>query len=774
MFGYSTGLSALASARMALQTIGHNLANATTPGYSRQRVDLASAAAARTGNRLIGGGVMVAGLQRVSDSLLVGQVRLQQQAVGRRQAIVNSMMEIESLYGEPGENGFSARLGGFFDGLSSLSSTPEDTTLRVGVVQNGVTMSGRLRQIRDDLSRSAEFVADMGEAVVSEVNLLTESLAEINREIARSGGNSGGAPAGLLDRQGQLLESLSELVDVGVLDVGGGRVNVTVGGQMVVSNDRANHLSISRTATGMKVDLEGSPYDVEIGGGQLRGLLDLDDGGASARVAELDEYARSLIFNFNRIHSTGVPTDGGYQTLRAEHTFLDSDGDGDVSDELLKDAGLPFEIVNGRLAVSVIDDATQHVTQKVLDIDPATDTVADLMASFNSVDGMSAHMDTSGKLTLSADSGKRFHFAASIDPNPASAGTFGSSSGQIVGFGSAPFSLTAGDQIQVAVDGGAPQPITFNAGDFADISAATAEEVAAVLNTGLTGGSASVVNGAVVVTSNTTGSTSSIQVTDAIGLSTGTLGFSTAMDTGAATAVAVTASGDYSGAADDTYTFRPLSAGTIGVTPGLQIEVLDSAGSVVATLDVGDTYSPGTELPVAAGVKLAFGPGEINQASGDVFKMELVADSDTSDILVSLGLGGFFTGTDAQDIDVHDGLVADPTLLAAAASDSPGDNTNLLRLLGLRSGGLDDLGGSSLEEHYNSIVGNVGMETSRAMLNRDTEALLLDSVQNRLEQVRGVSVDEELADLQRFEQAYQAAARYLAAVNEVTQVLFSI
>lgn len=80
-------------------------------------------------------------------------------------------------------------------------------------------------------------------------------------------------------------------------------------------------------------------------------------------------------------------------------------------------------------------------------------------------------------------------------------------------------------------------------------------------------------------------------------------------------------------------------------------------------------------------------------------------------------------------------------------------------MLGLRDGALSELGDQSLGEFYGNLITEVGRETSSSRLALDTQTSLLDSVKSRLEQVRGVSVDEELADLQRYQQAYQAAAR---------------
>ncbi len=772
--GFDTGLSALIAARTAINTIGQNLANASTPGYSRERVLLETVGGTFSGGLRLGGGVRVNSIERVTDELLLSRLRIQQHEVARRAVGLQNLQEVEQIFGEPGEGGVSALLGNLFNGLSGLGATPDESALRSGVVQAGTALAERIRRIQQDLTSSSQGVGGEIASTADRINAISQALADINERLTAAQG-LGPPPTELLDGQSRLLDELATYVDVRVNDLGAGRVRVNVGGQLLVGVNRAIPLTVKKNSDGKtNVILEDAVAPLDVSSGQLRGLLDLEGSGVRERQEGLDRLARSLIREFNEIHATGVPATGGYQSLQASNPLVDTNQNGDFLDELIVNAGLPFDVQNGALLINVIDDATGAITQTTVDIDISSDTVGDLVNRLSAISGLSASVDGTGRLSVSAAIGKRFHFAPTLDSNPDDGNLFGSASGQITGTLTGPFALTSGDAISIAVDGGAPQTITFNGAQFTNISQASATEVAQAINATLVGGVAKVVDGRVVVTSNSQGSTSSVLIGDASGSPTSVLGLSTTLDSGEGQSVSVSITGTYSGTNDEEFTFRPLSDGRIGVTPGLAVEVLDATGQVITTLDVGQGYEPGSSLDVVDGISVSFGVGSISQTAGDRFAVKALADSDSADLLSAFGLAAFFTGGGAEDIDVSQALKDDPSLFAQGLSSAAADNQNISRLLSLRDGALDSLGNRSVEEFYNDMVAKLGTDVSREQLTFETESLLFDALNSRLEQARGVSIDEELANLQRFEQAYSAAARFVQAINDVNQTLLSI
>ena len=257
-----------------------------------------------------------------------------------------------------------------------------------------------------------------------------------------------------------------------------------------------------------------------------------------------------------------------------------------------------------------------------------------------------------------------------------------------------------------------------------------------------------------------------------IGAATGyKFNFSYALDPNPGTMGTSTASvsGVYSGQSNDTYTFTALGSGTIGTTSGLQVEVKNSSGTVIATLDVGDTYTPGNTLNVINGVSLTLSNGTIT--AGDTFSLDVISDSDTTNLLAALGINTFFSGTDASDIVVSTDVSNDVSLIAASTGEV-GNNTNALRLSALQ----DDtsaINNTTFADYLHQIASSLGEEASNAYKSEESYDVIETSLQNRRDEISGVSVDEELVNLVRYQQAYQASAKYISIVNGLMDRLLS-
>lgn len=257
-----------------------------------------------------------------------------------------------------------------------------------------------------------------------------------------------------------------------------------------------------------------------------------------------------------------------------------------------------------------------------------------------------------------------------------------------------------------------------------------------------------------------------------IGAATGyKFNFSYALDPNPGTLGTSTASvsGVYSGQSNDTYTFKALGSGTIGTTSGLQVEVKNSSGTVVATLDVGSTYTAENTLNVANGVSLALSGGTIS--TGDTFSLDVISDSDTTNLLAALGINTFFSGTDASDIVVSTDVSNDVSLIAASTGEV-GNNTNALRLAALQDD-TNAISNTTFADYLHQIASSLGEEASNAYKSEESYDVIETSLQNRRDEISGVSVDEELVNLVRYQQAYQASAKYISIVNGLMDRLLS-
>jgi flagellar hook-associated protein 1 FlgK len=228
--------------------------------------------------------------------------------------------------------------------------------------------------------------------------------------------------------------------------------------------------------------------------------------------------------------------------------------------------------------------------------------------------------------------------------------------------------------------------------------------------------------------------------------------------------------GQYTGTNNDTYTFQVVGSGTVGVTPSLQLVVKNSAGSSLATLNIGQGYTPGTPLTAANGITVQLAPGTAN--NGDTFSTPVVAQPDTAGILTALGLGTFFTGSTAADIAVQPNLLNNPNLLAASRNGDSGDNSNLTRLAALQTQPVLANGTQTLTQGYNAIIGDVATQVQSLTTQQTSQQALGQQLQTQQQNISGVDTNQELVNLMSFQQMFQAASEYVGTVNTTLQSLF--
>ena len=219
------GIEGLLAAQTALDTVGHNIANANTPGYSRQSVLISAGPTQRFGGRLVGTGVRAEDIVSVRDLLVDRRILSQRGLIGRLEAKSSTLSDIESLMGEPGAGSLSSTVSGFFTGVSRLSANPGDPVLRQDALRAGVDMADRFRALETGFQKLRKDADARLGAQVKAVNTFTRDIATLNRAIAAAelGGNQAND---LRDTRDETLRSLSDLIDVSVVERHDGTIAV--------------------------------------------------------------------------------------------------------------------------------------------------------------------------------------------------------------------------------------------------------------------------------------------------------------------------------------------------------------------------------------------------------------------------------------------------------------------------------------------------------------------------------------------------------------------
>jgi len=299
----SAASNALIAQRMGLDVVGQNIANISTPGYTRRTLVLAEIPP--IGPLSAGGGVSVVGIRAMRDQLVEARLRREQGSTAHDATLAEVLATAEAILGMPGAS-LDANLTAFFDAFSALANDPTSLAARDNVVSQGGLLAqsfGNLVNQFGSLQRDAD--ASLRTAA-AEVNALVAELAQLNVDIAGSSYDV----ESIRDRQTVLLSRLGELADVSVLARADGGVDVTLAsGRAIVIGE--NSYALNASPTGMaSVTLEGVDVTAELTGGRMGGLLQLRDTVVPGYVAQLDQLAYDLATAVNARHSTGFDATG--------------------------------------------------------------------------------------------------------------------------------------------------------------------------------------------------------------------------------------------------------------------------------------------------------------------------------------------------------------------------------------------------------------------------------------------------------------------------------
>lgn len=414
--------SSLIASQIGLQVASNNLANASTPGFTRQVALIESLRGRITDPNMIGSGVAVTQVRRQIDQAL--QERLwngvsEEYSAAQKSGVYS---QLESILAEGTDFDTSSQLSSFFNSWSEATTLLDTQST---LVNQGQTLTSFIRTIRSELTDQRRQIEDQIDAQTAQANALFQEIANINQTI--SSREIGQAQASSLrDRRDQIVTELSTLVDINVNENPEGLYDVFVGSTPVVLGTRNRGVEIDRqTVDGVvtvvpRLKDNGAPLPVN--GGSIGGLLQTRAGAIDATIDKLDDIAAQLIFQVNRLHSTGTNANG---LTAASGTLAVATADrnrplNDPNNASLAD--LPFAAENGGFFVEVRNKNSGTSDRVWIEVDldgidnnglPSTadDTTAeDIRAAIDAVDGISASFTPDGRLDISASPGFSFSF----------------------------------------------------------------------------------------------------------------------------------------------------------------------------------------------------------------------------------------------------------------------------------------------------------------------------------------------------------------------------
>lgn len=392
--------------QIAMQVIGQNIANANTPGYLREEVVLKPAPTQRYGGLLLGLGVEVQAVIQKVDYFLEDRLRSATSDRAGSEVIEETYSQLEGLINELGDTDLSTSLNRFFSSIAEILNQPESVSVRNLAVLEGSKfaqevrrMAQRVGSLRKDLN---DRVHDMGERI----NNLTKEIQKLNIQIAEAeGGDSSASDAvGLRDRRMVALEELATLIDIRVEEQPSGGVTVYSGGDFLVFEGTRREVEVVMdTDRGVAVSdiyLSETHSPLSATSGELAGLKHARDDVLGDFLGQLDDFASTIIFEFNKVFASGQGLHG-YDRVTSEFAV-------DETNAALNQAGLKFAPVNGSFQIMIHnrDTGLTQTTDILIDLNGMGQetTLEDLAAQLNAVDGVSASISATKQLEIRSDS----------------------------------------------------------------------------------------------------------------------------------------------------------------------------------------------------------------------------------------------------------------------------------------------------------------------------------------------------------------------------------
>ena len=644
----NTAVSGLLSFQRALGTTSHNIANVSTEGYSRQRVDITTQAPSQIGGFNFGNGAQINSVARIYDQFLTAEVRGTTSTHSKMDLLTELSSHIDDVLADP-VGGISPILHDFFAAVQDVSDDPSSSTARYNMINVGNTLASRFQSIDSRFQQLQENTSKAIRTVVDEVNNLVESIRKLNLDFNKisPSGESSQQSSDLLDSRDKLLQQLAEKIDITVINESSSNMSIFIGnGQTVLNGTEAFTLDAIPNTGDPSQDIivyNGFTQITDLssalhGGGELGALLEFRDSVLVETRNDLGRVAIALADSFNDQHSEGMDLNNDLGTNF--FSFADP--------QILDFTGNSGTITGSDINSSISDVGALTRYDYTLEFDGAfwymsSDSGTSLAAPVANVPGGTTNVTFEG-VTLLID--------GSVN------------------------TAVAGDKFRIKPTINGAGSIDVLISDPLLIAAASPIRTSSSLNNL---GTTAITAGSVIDSSNPVALSTPVQLT-----------FTTAT------------------------TF-----------------ISDS-----------DVIVNGNLPAIVAGNPIAFTNGMTIESNG--WTADISGIPQTGDTLnIEPNIGG------------------------------QGDNRNALDLANLQISGILDGSSSNYQEAYSAMVGRVGSQTASANLQRDAAESILIQARDRRNSVSAVNLDEEAADLIRYQQAYEAASRIISTVQTLFDTLIA-
>jgi flagellar hook-associated protein 1 FlgK len=305
-----------------IEVTGQNLSNVNTTGYTRQAVDIETSPDITTGIGPEGTGAEAVSIQQITDALLNGQIQNQQSLNGYWNSQQNALQSIQDNLNEFLSNttsnsgstvtssGLSTMLSNFFNDAQAVATSPTSMSARQAIISDAQSLASAFNQINSEFNQANTSLNSSLGTDVDSANQLLSNIATLNSQISLAE-FGGGHPNDLIDQQQQDLQNLAQLTNITTTAGNNGAVNVSIGGQTLVSgNQVVDTLQTYDPGNGnLLVETATGGVHLTLTGGSMQGTIDARDGTLATLQAGVNNLASTFITLVNGIYATGYGLD---------------------------------------------------------------------------------------------------------------------------------------------------------------------------------------------------------------------------------------------------------------------------------------------------------------------------------------------------------------------------------------------------------------------------------------------------------------------------------
>ena len=304
------GMQALDVSQGALNATSNNIANANTPGYTREIPEISENPETVSGGVVSGGGVSLNGLESVRDELLNLQIQQQTSAQSSADAESSALQQVQTNFSTSG-NDIASAFSAFSSSLAQLSASPSNSSVQQGVLSAGQNLAEAFNTTANGLTTVQSAMNTQVTQTVAQINSLTAQIAQLNGQLSQltAAGQDGGT---VEDQRDELVQQLSQLTGVSVTQSSDGEVITTGNGTPLVMGNQSYSLQTTTGSDGMQqvLDSNGTNITASIQGGTLGGSIAIRDQVIPSYLNQLDTLASQFASAFNAAQAKGYDSNG--------------------------------------------------------------------------------------------------------------------------------------------------------------------------------------------------------------------------------------------------------------------------------------------------------------------------------------------------------------------------------------------------------------------------------------------------------------------------------